>query len=292
MKIGINTRPLTDEHTSFIINLFQNLKSRGVELHVHLNFFNWLKLHQQNVDQVNYFTGNQDLSKDLNFVFSIGGDGTLLETVTFVGAKEIPIVGINAGRLGFLATVQINEVDQSLDNLFSGNYKVEKRSLLKLESDKDLFGGLNFAVNEFAILKKDTSSMIVVHAYLDGEFLNSYWSDGLVVSTPTGSTGYSLSCGGPIVLPESNNFIIAPISPHNLNVRPIIVPDSCELTFKIDDRDKKFLVALDSRSISANPDIELKVKKEKFNLMLVSFEGGDFITTLRKKLNWGLDVRN
>ena len=292
MKIAINTRPLLEEHTQFVLQLYQSLQARGVVLHLQVNFLHWLIKKKQNIEDVVVFEGNHDLATDVDFVFSIGGDGTLLETVTFVGKREIPIVGINAGRLGFLATVQTNEIAKALDNIFAGKFRVEKRSLLKLVSNKDLFGGLNFAVNEFAILKKDTSSMIVVHAYLDGEFLNSYWSDGLIVSTPTGSTGYSLSCGGPIVLPEANNFIIAPISPHNLNVRPMIIPDTCELSFKIEDRKKKFLVALDSRSIPVNPSIELKVKKEDFNLMLVSFEGSDFISTLRKKLNWGLDVRN
>ena len=292
MKIAINTRPLKEEHTEFILALFHDLIGRNVQLHVHIYFFEWLVKKKQDVSALTFFQGNSDLANDLDFVMSIGGDGTLLETVTFVGKRETPIIGVNAGRLGFLATVQTNEVHQAIDKIFSGQYRVEKRSLLKLISDKDLFGGLNFAVNEFAILKKDTSSMIVVHAYLDGVFLNSYWSDGLIVSTPTGSTGYSLSCGGPIVLPESNNFIIAPISPHNLNVRPLIIPDSSELSFKIDDRKKKFLVALDSRSIPVSPNIELKVKKEEFNLMLVSFEGSDFVSTLRKKLNWGLDVRN
>ncbi|MEY3417732.1 MAG: hypothetical protein RL060_1844 [Bacteroidota bacterium] len=292
MKIAINTRPLLEEHTQFVLQLYQSLQARGVVLHLQVNFLHWLIKKKQNIEDVVVFEGNHDLATDVDFVFSIGGDGTLLETVTFVGKREIPIVGINAGRLGFLATVQTNEIAKALDNIFAGKFRVEKRSLLKLVSNKDLFGGLNFAVNEFAILKKDTSSMIVVHAYLDGEFLNSYWSDGLIVSTPTGSTGYSLSCGGPIVLPEANNFIIAPISPHNLNVRPMIIPDTSELSFKIEDRKKKFLVALDSRSIPVNPSIELKVKKEDFKLMLVSFEGSDFISTLRKKLNWGLDVRN
>ncbi len=292
MKIAINTRPLLEEHSHFVLQLYNALQNKGVQLHLQVNFLSWLIRKKQNVEGTIVFEGNHDLAHDLDFVFSIGGDGTLLETVTFVGSRETPIVGINAGRLGFLATVQTNEIQLALENIFASKYKVEKRSLLKLVSDKDLFGGLNFAVNEFAILKKDTSSMIVVHAYLDGVFLNSYWSDGLIVSTPTGSTGYSLSCGGPIVLPESNNFIIAPISPHNLNVRPMIIPDTSELSFKIDDRKKNFLVALDSRSIPVNPNVALKVKKENFNLMLVSFEGSDFISTLRKKLNWGLDVRN
>lgn len=292
MKIAINTRPLTEEHTEFVLSLYQSLLGRGVKLYLHIKFLNWLIGKQQDVREVEAFTGSNDLVRDLDFVFSIGGDGTLLETVTFVGNRETPIVGINAGRLGFLAIVQTTEINQALENLFSGNYKVEKRSLIKLISDKDLFQGLNFAVNEFAILKKDSSSMIVVHAFLNGEFLNSYWADGLIVSTPTGSTGYSMSCGGPLVLPESNNFIVTPVSPHNLNVRPLVLPDTCELSFKIEDREKNFLVALDSRSIPVSPTIELKVKKEDFSLMLVSFEGSDFISTIRKKLHWGLDVRN
>ena len=237
-----------------------------------------------------YTTGAELLKPD--FILSVGGDGTLLETVTFVKKKEIPILGINAGRLGFLATTPREKITESLDALFTGDFRYDDRSLIRLESEEDIFNGLNFGLNEFTILKKDTSSMIVVHTYIDGEYLNSYWADGLIVSTPTGSTGYSLSCGGPLVLPQSNNFIIAPVSPHNLNVRPIIVSDNSVISFKIEGRGKNVLVSLDSRSKTVPASITLKVKKESFKARLVEVQGYNFLETLRNKLNWGLDLRN
>lgn len=292
MKIAINSRPLLAEHYLFIKNLYFFLIEKKVELQVSPIFYKWLEDNKLTVDNVEIFHSFDDLDADNKYVISIGGDGTFLETVTYVGTKEIPILGINAGRLGFLATVSLENISKALEDLLLGEMQIEQRTIISLESNKDLFNGVNFAVNEFAILKKDTSSMIVVDAYLNGKHLNSYWSDGLIISTPTGSTGYSLSCGGPLLMPQVSAFIISPVSPHNLNVRPLVVPDNCELTFKIEDRQKKFLVALDSRSKPVDPNVELKVKKANFKLNLLAFEGADFLSTLRKKLLWGLDSRN
>ncbi len=229
---------------------------------------------------------------DVDFVISLGGDGTLLETVTHVGPAALPILGINIGRLGFLATVPQEMIREAIDALHTGKYNIEDRSLVQLKADKPLFDGLNYGLNEFAIMKKDTSSMIVVHTFLDGTFLNSYWADGLIVATPTGSTGYSLSCGGPVVLPQSSNLIITPVSPHNLTVRPLVVSDNSVISFKIEGRSENFLISLDSRSETVDASVQMSVHKCSFYAKLVRLEAYNFMDTLRQKLNWGLDVRN
>ena len=291
MNIAIHGRPFNDDTLPYIQEMFSHLEKSGVSLQLFNQFKIFLekkgvKLPKHSV----YSLKNELFGADL--FLSIGGDGTLLETVTFSAEKEIPVLGINTGRLGFLATTAREKTKEVIDDLLSGNYKLEERTLIKLVSDDDLFNGVNFAMNEMAILKRDSSSMIVIHTYLDGEYLNSYWSDGLIVSTPTGSTGYCLSVGGPIVLPQSNNFIIAPVSPHNLNVRPLIVTDNSVISFEIEGRSKNFLVSLDSRSRTVSSDKKLAVKKENFKARLVELKGYNFLQTLRNKLNWGLDLRN
>lgn len=233
-----------------------------------------------------------DSLKNLNFFISLGGDGTLLESITYIGKYEVPVLGINTGRLGFLATISRDETDQALDNLFKGNFSIDERTMLKLVSDPKLFKGTSFALNDFTIMKKDTSSMITVHVSVDGELLNSYWADGVIVSTPTGSTGYSLSCGGPLMFPESESFIISPVSPHNLGARPIVVSDRSEITFRIEGRSKKFLVSLDSRFETVDETVKLKVLKERLKAQLIQIPGQHYFKTLRQKLNWGLDLRN
>ncbi len=202
------------------------------------------------------------------------------------------MLGINIGRLGFLATISQEEAEESLEKIFRGEYTLDKRALLRLESSKKLFGKLNFALNDFTLVKKDSSSMITVFTYIDGELLNAYWADGIIVSTPTGSTGYALSCGGPLVFPRSGNFVITPVSPHNLTVRPIVVSDNSEFSFRVEGRSKKFLISLDSRVAVVDPSIKLKVVKEKFKVNLILLEGQHYFKTLRQKLNWGLDIRN
>ncbi len=256
-------------------SVFRELLMMGVMLPANTTYF----------ERENSLAGTQ-------FVLSLGGDGTLLEAVTYVGALQIPILGINMGRLGFLATVPQERVADAVDALVRGHYTLDDRSLIRVESDQAVFDGIAFGLNEFSILKRDSSAMIVVHTYIDGEFLNSYWADGLIVSTPTGSTGYSLSCGGPVLLPHTTNFVIAPVCPHNLNVRPLIVPDRSVISFEIEGRANNFLISLDSRSQPVDASIQLAVSRERFAARLVKVHQANFLSTLRTKLNWGLDERN
>ncbi len=291
MKLAIHGHSFRNDVKHLIEEMFDELEKREVEIQVSENFYTFIEQVGIHRKINNIYKNNEDLF-EADFLFSLGGDGTLLESVTHVGDKEIPILGVNTGRLGFLATISPSELKVTIDNLFKGYYKIDERMLLNVEANKDIFDGINFGLNEFTITKRDTSSMIVVHTYIDGEYLNSYWADGLIVSTPTGSTGYSLSCGGPVVLPQSSNFIIAPVSPHNLNVRPLIVSDTSVISFGIEGRSKNFLVSLDSRSRVIDATAQIAVRKEKFKARLVKATEDNFLNTLRAKLSWGLDVRN
>lgn len=291
MKIGIHGKEFNRQSADFIKLIFQILTQHKAELFVSAKYEKLLKgVAFKNFNWKTYEPG--DSLKKLNAFLSIGGDGTLLESITHIGPAETPILGINTGRLGFLATISGLETERALQKLFAGMYSIDKRAILRLESNKKLFGKLNFALNDFTVVKKDSSSMITVHTYINGEFLNSYWADGIIVATPTGSTGYSLSCGGPLVFPRSGNFIITPVSPHNLTVRPIVVPDQSEITFEVEGRSKKFLISLDSRTAIVDNTVKLKVKKEDFKAHLIQLEDQSYFKTLRQKLNWGLDIRN
>jgi NAD+ kinase len=291
MKIALHGRPLKDSAIPCVKYIFSELKRRGASMQVYEPFGHFVSRLGVPPEDFSVFNRREQLA-DVDFFFSIGGDGTLLESLTFVGDRQIPILGINAGRLGFLAGTLCTDIDMALNQLFGGEYRYDDRTLLRMEANRELFGGVNFALNEFTITKRDTASMIVVNTYIDGEYLNSYWADGLIVATPTGSTGYSLSCGGPVIMPDSGNFIIAPVSPHNLNVRPIIVSDNSVISFQIEGRSKNFLVSLDSRSKSVDATIKLSVRKEHFKARLIKLPGQNFLHTLRAKLNWGLDTRN
>lgn len=291
MKIALHGNVFNEEVRPCIQKVIDFLQKRNIEIIVSKKFSDkYIQAFSQEIDFETYRKITPALKVD--YVISLGGDGTLLETVTLVGKTETPILGINTGRLGFLATTPKDLIEQSLTDLLDKNYKLDCRTLIKLETDAKVFKQNKFALNEFAILKTDSSSMITVHTYLDGEYLNSYWADGLIVSTPTGSTGYSLSCGGPIVLPHSNNFVLTPVSAHNLNVRPLIVSDQSELSFKIEGRSNKFLISLDSNSEFVDSDVRLSVRKEDFQAKLITFNHLTYFDTLRQKLNWGLDLRN
>lgn len=227
-----------------------------------------------------------------DLVLSLGGDGTFLEAVLLVGDHEIPVLGINMGRLGFLASIAKDYIKESLYLLFNNQFVVEKRSLVSIETNLEIFDGKCFALNEFAILRKDLSSMIQVKSYINNNYLNTYWADGLMVATPTGSTGYSLSCGGPLMMPDAKDFVITPVSPHNLNVRPLIVSDDSELKFEIETRERSYLLSLDSRSETVENDVTIIVKKAPFYANLIRIEGINFPDTIRNKLGWGFDKRN
>ncbi|GAB2948769.1 NAD kinase [Hymenobacter coalescens] len=291
MRIAILGKPFDADMAPHLQALFDDLAARQTRITVAGGFYQALNQQLRLPEGISTFERGADLV-GTDFVLSIGGDGTLLDTVTYVGRRQIPILGINTGRLGFLSTVSPQDIPQALDALFRGHFTLESRSLIHADTDPDVFDGLDFGLNEFSILKRDSSSMIVVHTYIDGEYLNSYWADGLVVSTPTGSTGYSLSCGGPVMLPHTNNFIIAPVCPHNLNVRPLIVPDRSVISFEIEGRSNNFLLSLDSRSVTVDAGIQVAVRREAFDAKLIKLNHVNFLSTLRSKLNWGLDRRN
>ena len=291
MKVALHGLALKAELLSDVQSLFNELTKHQFEIFATEQFDRQLRMHGNK--NLNYWVleSRKDMAT-MDFVISIGGDGTLLDAVCQVGKLEIPILGLNTGRLGFLATVATEKISDAISDLASNNYQLESRTLISLQSHRKLFNGFNFGLNEFTIHKRDTSSMITVHTYIDGKYLNSYWADGLIVSTPTGSTGYSLSCGGPLISPEAKNLVITPVSPHNLNVRPIIVSDESEISFEIEGRAEKFLISLDSRSTSISSEEKLSVKKENFSAILVKLPHYHFFDTLRQKLNWGFDMRN
>lgn len=291
MTIALHGRNFKPEAQPYISQMLKEFQQRGAEMLISKTFAEFLQPLELFPSDCMVYESHEELGKP-DFFLSFGGDGTLLEAVTHVAENETPIVGINTGRLGFLANTSPDELNSMIDGLYKGYYTFDDRMLISVVSDQDIFEGINFGLNEFAITKRDTSSMIVVHTYLNGEYLNSYWADGLIVSTPTGSTGYALSCGGPVVMPQSNLFIVAPVSPHNLNVRPLIVSDDSVLSFSIEGRSKNFMVSIDSRSKVIDSTVQLAVKKERFKARLVKMQEHNFLNTLRHKLSWGLDTRN
>jgi len=289
MKIAIHGKEFNRVVAPVIARIFEILVQEKANLYVSSKFSQFLK--PPLPKEFTVYNPGEPLN-DIQLFISIGGDGTLLESVTHIGRLEIPILGINTGRLGFLATISKSDTEDALKKFLQGSFTLDKRALLKLETNKDIFGTLNFALNDFTLVKKDSSAMITIHTYIDGEFLNSYWADGIIVATPTGSTGYSLSCGGPLIFPRSGNFVITPVSPHNLTVRPIVVSDASEIIFQVEGRSKRFLASLDSRVASVDSSVKLKITKADFKVSLVQLEGNHYFKTLRQKLNWGLDIRN
>jgi len=292
MTIAIFGSPYPEHFSKYIQHLIKKLETEHINLIIEEEFSVFLKNNIRFNKSINTFNSYETLQNKADFLFSIGGDGTLLKAVTYVRDSEIPILGINTGRLGFISSVSSDQIDEAITDILKGNYKINERILLELSTSKKLFKDKNFALNEVAVSKKDTSSMIRIDAYVDDEFLNTYWADGLVVSTPTGSTGYSLSCGGPIIMPGTNNIIITPNAPHNLNVRPIVIDGDSIIKLKVEDREQLALVSLDSRSRAFDSETELLIKKASFKTKLVQPQNNSFISTIRHKLMWGLDKRS
>ena len=292
MKIAIYSRGLEQEHIQDLELLLSELKRHNIEAVFFQDFFNQFYSAIDITCDYSTFSSSEDLDSDIDALISMGGDGTLLDTVTLVKESGIPVLGINYGRLGFLANLGKEDLNTVFDALVERKYVLDKRSLLHLDSNLPLFADAPYALNEFSLHKKDTSPMIKVHTYLNGEFLNTYWADGLIVATPTGSTGYSLSCNGPVVFPDSASFVITPVSPHNLNIRPIIVPDNTIVSFEVDGRTDGFLCTLDSRREIVPKEIQLAVRKENFGINLIRLNENNFLQTLRNKWSWGLDKRN
>jgi len=295
MKIGIYGQFYHEEAGQYIQQLLDILDKKNIEVIIEKNF---LKLIHENdtIDKdYGHFSTFKELDKSYDLFVSIGGDGTILETVTYIRDLEIPIIGINTGRLGFLATISKKVIESSIEKILTGKYSISKRSLIEVSTNIDqekTFGELNFALNEIAVSRKNTTSMISVATCLNGEALTNYWTDGLIVSTPTGSTGYSLSCGGPVIAPQTSSFILTPIAPHNLNVRPLVIPDNTTIELRVSGREEQHLISLDSRIATLDNETVITLKKAPFQISLIVLEGDSFLQTLRSKLLWGEDKRN
>ena len=294
MRIAIFGQYYQNDTRPIIRDIFLFLNENQVDLVIEADFLKILYEHELLKKSYKTFSSYEDLQSGFDLMISIGGDGTILRAATFVRDLGIPILGINAGRLGFLAKVQKENINAFLQLVLERRYTISERTLLELQitPDDGKIPTLNFAMNEVTVSRKDTTSMITIETHLDNEYLTSYWADGLIVATPTGTTGYSLSCQGPVVFPDAQNFVITPIAPHNLNVRPIVVPDSNIISFEIESRSEQVICSLDARREVVSKDIRLAVRKESFDIGLLRLSEDNFLQTLRNKLTWGLDKRN
>ncbi|WP_418602442.1 NAD kinase [Hwangdonia sp.] len=294
MKVAVFGRFYNERTTVSVETLFNYLLKNNLDAYIETEFFNLIKNEEPNKKGYTSFKTFDALDTSFDLLVSVGGDGTILRAITFVQDLGIPIIGINTGRLGFLATIQVDGIENAIQDIIDGKYKISERSLLAVETTpkNDTITTLNFALNEVTVSRKNTTSMITVETHLDNEYLTSYWSDGLIVSTPTGSTGYSLSCGGPVITPGTNSFVLTPIAPHNLSARPLVVPDTTEIQLKVDGREEQHLVSLDSRIATLDNGTLIKIKKASFKIKMIDLLNESFLDTLRKKLLWGEDKRN
>ena len=293
MKIAIYGRQFNNSVLPYVQQVFDSLAKCDIEPYIYENYNRFISGKIFFPRKIHIFKDHTDLvSNKVDVVISLGGDGTMLDTVSLIRNSLIPIIGINFGRLGFLASINKDDIQSAIASQFKKEYTLDSRALLTVESEHNLFGEENFALNDVTIHKRDTSAMMIIHAYLNGDFLNSYWADGLILATPTGSTAYSLSCGGPIIFPRSGNMVVTPISPHNLNVRPIVLSDTNKLSFEIEGRSSKYLLTCDSRTEVIDTSVRVTVQKADFNINLIRLNNESYLTTLRNKLLWGIDTRN
>ncbi len=293
MRVIIFSRLLKEEDVPYVQELIDVLYQENIELFVFQPYFEKIKNSISFHKDPQIYTGYSDLQQTkFDFMITLGGDGTILTAIAEVRDSGVPILGINLGRLGFLASIEKTKIREAINLLKRGMFVYDERRTIYLETDNNLFGEIRFALNDFTILKRDTSSMITIHTFINGAYLNSYWADGIIVSTPTGSTGYSLSCGGPIIFPNSGNFVLTPVAPHNLNVRPIVISDDSVISFEIEGRGENFLCTLDSRFETITSESELAVRKGDFNIHMVQLHNTNFLKTIRDKLTWGIDTRN
>jgi NAD+ kinase len=292
MKIALFGKNFADDRFFYFQQLIEKLEQSNIAITIYAPFHDFVKHKSIFTHSPDIFHDYHQLPGNVDFIFSIGGDGTMLDAIKLVRDSEIPLMGINLGRMGFLSSISKNEINMAIDAILNKEYTLEKRSLLTIDAEGSLFGELNFALNEFTINKKDSGSMILVHVYINDILLNSYWADGLIIATPTGSTAYSLSCNGPIITPDSENFVITPIAAHNLNVRPVVIPDKSVIRIKVDGRMSQYLASLDSRSVVIDSTTEIVVRKAAFHVNLVQPRNYSFFATIRQKLLWGQDIRN
>ncbi len=293
MKIAVFGTTVSESFIPVLTEFFDFLKIGKIEVQLFKPFYTFLVNELKSEPYcTSFFQSYQDFDNKCDFIFSVGGDGTFLQSVLNIRNFDIPVIGVNSGRLGFLADISEDQVHNALTNIFNHNYTLLERSMLQVDFSGKENLGFNFALNEMTVLKTDTSSMINVYAYLDKELLNNYWADGLIIATPTGSTAYSLSVGGPILTPDSENFVITPLAPHNLTIRPLVVPDNYEIKLKVEGRGTHFLASLDSRSIAVDLSTIITIKKASFKLKTLQLPDQTFFSTLRNKLMWGMDRRN
>jgi NAD+ kinase len=292
MKIAIYGRQFNDSVLPYVQQVFSALVQHKVDIYVYKELDDFLSGKITIGSPYKTIDREQSLKGLIDVFLTLGGDGTLLDTVAFIKDSGIPVIGINFGRLGFLASINKSDIAAAIHAVVNNEFTLDSRVLLTIESDSQVFDGHNIALNDITFHKRDDSAMITIHAYLNGELLNSYWADGIIISTPTGSTAYALSCGGPIVLPQSANIIITPVAPHNLNVRPVVLSDDNVLSFEVECRSANYLVSCDSRTVVIDTAIKFSIRKASFELNLVRLNNETYLTTLRNKLLWGIDARN
>lgn len=293
MKVAVYGQAFQEQDKTYVMELLEELQKIKASVYVVEEFVELFSGYNLDFDY-GVFSQTSGLDSSFDMFISFGGDGTMLRAVTYVKDLGIPIVGVNTGRLGFLSTFKKEDVRKIVTEFVAGHYKIEERSLVEvgLNSDLDEFGNINFALNEITVSRKDTTSMITVETYLNDEYLTSYWADGLIVSTPTGSTGYSLSCGGPVIAPTAKSLVLTPIAPHNLNARPLVISDDTYIRLKVSGREENHLVSLDSRIASIPNGKEIIIKKSDFTIKMIEYNSESFFKTLRNKLLWGQDKRN
>jgi NAD+ kinase len=292
MNVALFGKTISANDTPYLQEFIDRLTSLNGIIYLYKPFFNTLQKTIRFDRQPIMFTTQQEIRDKVEYLFSIGGDGTLLNTITLIGDSGIPVIGINIGKLGFLSGISKEEILPALDDIIKKKYMIDERTLLRLETNDQLFGEFNYALNDFTIYKRSPNSMLAIKLFVNDEFLNTYWADGLIVATPTGSTAYSLSCTGPILTPDSENFVITPIASHNLTVRPIVIPDTCIIRIMVESKNVECYIGLDSRIRKLDVPEELVIKKEDFKIHLLRMTGRNFFETIRAKLNWGLDIRN
>ncbi|WP_248724218.1 NAD kinase [Seonamhaeicola sp. ML3] len=294
MKIAIFGRYNNKNTIDSLERLLHFFKGKDIEVLIESEFLRLIESETSSKDLHSLFGTYDTLDESFEILISMGGDGTILRAIPSVKDLNIPIIGINTGRLGFLATIRIDDIERAVQNMLDGKYVISERTLLSIETvpENKEVKALNFALNEIAVSRKNTTSMITVETHLDGEFLTSYWSDGLIVSTPTGSTGYSLSCGGPVITPGANSFVLTPIAPHNLSARPLVIPDSTEIQLSVSGREKQHLVSMDSRIATLDNETIIKIRKADFKIKMIDLLDESFLKTLRNKMLWGEDKRN
>lgn len=292
MNIALFGKSFSPERIPHLLQLIQAFQETGSSLVFYKPFADLISPHLTIPQLTSTFADHKEIRNGVDMLLSVGGDGTMLDTVPVVRDSGVPVLGINMGRMGFLSSIAKHEISEAVERIVSGNFVIEERSLISLEHPTGLLGDLHVALNELSIFRNGTTSLIVINVYVNDVFVNAYWADGLLIATPTGSTAYSLSAGGPILTPDSSVFVITPIATHNLSVRPIVIPDKCLIKIKVTGRHTSYSLNLDSRSVVMDNSVDLVVKKAGFHMKLVKMEGKDFYSTIREKLLWGIDIRN